>query len=137
MTICQHQKCWQPKLQRHNNFFIQLYYNGNRLEIATFLSPCYMYVYQNREHYKKLTYCTPKCVQFVAVILEINFQFLAYMWCPHMGKLPHARILILTTQQLTKVDLKSENSLKEKSVTFKFEGRNSIWGARNTCFKTT
>ena len=54
MTICQHQKCWQPKLQKHNNFFIQLYYNGNRLEIATFLSPCYMYVYQNREHYKKL-----------------------------------------------------------------------------------
>ena len=39
-----------------------------------------------------LTYCTPKCVQFAAVILEINFQFLAYMWCPHMGKLPHARI---------------------------------------------
>ena len=26
-----------------------------------------------------LTYCIPKCVHFAAVILEINFQFLAYM----------------------------------------------------------
>ena len=26
-----------------------------------------------------LTYCVPKCVHFAAVILEINFQFLAYM----------------------------------------------------------
>ena len=52
MTICQHQKCWQPKLQKHNNFFIQLYYNGNRLEIATFFVSM-LYVL-NREHYKKL-----------------------------------------------------------------------------------
>ena len=26
-----------------------------------------------------LTYCVSKCVHFAAVILEINFQFLAYM----------------------------------------------------------
>ena len=26
---------------------------------------------------KRLTYCTPKCVQFAVVILEINFQFLS------------------------------------------------------------
>ena len=39
-----------------------------------------------------LTYCVSKCVHFAAVILEINFQFLAYMWCPNMSKLPHVRI---------------------------------------------
>ena len=35
-----------------------------------------------------ITYCIPKCVQFAAVILEIIFQFMVYMWCPHIGKLP-------------------------------------------------
>ena len=30
-----------------------------------------------------LTYCIPKCVQFAAVILEINFQCLAYMCDAH------------------------------------------------------
>ena len=27
------------------------------------------------------TYCNPKCVQFAAVILDINFQFFAFLSC--------------------------------------------------------
>ena len=67
-------------------------------------------------HSELLTYCIPKCVHFAAVILEINFQFWpicdAHTWVSCLMQ----EFFNSDPATADKVDLKSENSLKEEKV---------------------